>query len=268
MKTAFSLIFFTVITLQTFSQNVGQEGDTVINYTDINGYKQGYWKKTYQNNNPKFEAYFIDDKPVGEMKRWDSYGNLFAVLNYDKKGETAQAVMYHKNGIVAATGKYYGQIKDSIWLYYSDNKKCYLQESYKKGKKHGAFKNFTAEGFLLEESHWTDSIKDGPWKKYYSNGALMWESTYVNGKLEGDAKSYFEDGKVYKEGKFINDLMEGAWFKYNENGGLEKVYQYKKGVSPEAEQESDAILREIIENKDKIEGPQDNNDIDWLRGGR
>jgi len=120
----------------------------------------------------------------------------------------------------------------------------------------------------LEETNWTDSVKNGPWRKYYSDGSLMWESTYINGKLEGDAKSYFEDGKVYKEGKFINDLMEGAWFKYNENGGLEKVYQYKKGVSPEADQESDDLMRELIENKDKIEGPQDNNDIDWLRGGR
>jgi antitoxin component YwqK of YwqJK toxin-antitoxin module len=268
MKATFLIILFTSISIHLFSQKKENRVDTLLNYKDINGLKQGNWKQTFENKKPKYEAYFVDDKPIGEFKRWDNSGNLIAVLNYDTKGEKANAVLYHQNGKVLATGKYVGQNKDSIWQYYDQNTICYLQESYKSGVKHGTFKNFTSEKILIEEINWKDGIKDGEWKKYYTTGPLMWKSTYVNGKMEGDAKAYFEDGKVYKEGKFVNDLMEGAWFKYKTNGSLEKVYQYKNGISPESEKENDEMMRLIDENKDKYNGPQDNNDVEWLRGGQ
>ena len=79
----------------SFSQNVGQEGDSLINYSDINGFKQGLWKKTYEDGTLKFEAYFVDDKPVGDLKRYDKNGNVFAHLIYDGKGVHASAIFYH-----------------------------------------------------------------------------------------------------------------------------------------------------------------------------
>ncbi|MCK9207452.1 MAG: hypothetical protein M0P66_10105 [Salinivirgaceae bacterium] len=266
MRKIFPLLVIVLLSWQVMAQNVGQEGDTLRNYIDINGFKQGYWKKNYDNGNPRFEAYFVDDKPVGTMKRWDSYGNLFALLAYDAKGEKAKVFFYHKNGKMAATGNYLGKEKDSIWLYYSETNQLYLQESYSKGIKDGFFRNYTSEGLLLEEVQWKNGNKHGVWKKFYpQGGALMWEATYNEDKLEGEAKSYFENGKVYKEGKFVNDLMEGTWMKYNENGGIEKVYHYTKGVSPEAEKEDDAMMKELLDNKEKFEGPKSGDDLDWLR---
>ncbi|MBI9066528.1 MAG: hypothetical protein JEZ09_04505 [Salinivirgaceae bacterium] len=250
------------------SQNVGQKGDTLVNYSDINGFKQGFWKKNYNDGTLKFEAYFVDDKPVGALKRYDKNGDLYAHLNYDEKGLHASAIFFHNNGKYAAIGKYYGQIKDSIWKYYDEKGQLYLQESYKIGIKHGQFKQLSSEGICIEETNYKEGIKHGPWIKNYTNGKLMWEANYVNGKLEGDAKAYFKNGKVYREGKYVNDYMEGGWLKYNETGNLEKVYQYKKGTSPESEKEKDEFMRKIEEGKDKYDGPSNANDLDWLRGGK
>ena len=91
------------------AQNIGQEGDTKLNYTDINGMKQGHWITKFSNGKTKYEAYFVDDKPVGEFKKYNSYGNLYAVLNYSADGSTASAKFYHRSGKISATGKYYPQ---------------------------------------------------------------------------------------------------------------------------------------------------------------
>lgn len=265
MKKIAFVVIIVNLALSGFSQNVGQEGDTLINYVDINGLKQGAWKKSYEDGTPRFEAYFIDDKPVGKLTRWDSYGNLYAILDYDSAGSFATAIFFHKNGKTAATGYYLGKAKDSIWLYYDDNSRLYLQESYDNGKKDGLFITYTTQGYKLEELSWKQDVKNGIWKKYYAEGPLMWESTYINGKLEGEAKSYYKNGNLQKEGKFINDLMEGGWLKYNEDGSFFKVYQYKNGSCPEVEAENEAETRQLLENKDQIEGPSNSNDLDWLR---
>jgi antitoxin component YwqK of YwqJK toxin-antitoxin module len=260
---ALALLFF--VTYMVVAQNVGQEGDTLINYIDINGLKQGHWIKKYNNGKPQYEAYFIDNKPVGKFIRYDAGGNLYALLNYDQKGEYATAEFYHKSGKVLAKGKYFEKAKDSIWSYWDDNGKLYLQESWKKGVKDGPFRQYTSEGILLEEINWKQGIKDGPWKKNFTSGKLQFEVTFVQGKLEGTCKSYYESSVLQKEGKYINDLMEGPWFVYKEDGSLQKVYNYKKGICPEFQDEQDKTIIELEKNKDQLEDPAEHiNDPTWF----
>ena len=85
------ILAFLVLPILALGQNVGQEGDTLLNYTDINGLKQGHWIKKFENGQTQYEAYFIDDKPVGEFKKYDSYGNLYVTLNYSSNGTDADA---------------------------------------------------------------------------------------------------------------------------------------------------------------------------------
>ena len=141
-----------------------------------------------------------------------------------------------------------------------------MQESYKNGIKDGVSRRYTKEKILIEETYWKDSVKSGSWKKFYSTGELMWESNLVNGLLEGEAKSWYKNGNIYREGVFRNDLMEGPWLKYDKNGKVEKIYQYTRGYSPEAEEEGNEMMKELNNNKDKFDEPKNANDIDWLRG--
>lgn len=259
----FNLLFF----LGLKAQNVGQEGrDTLINYKDINGFKQGFWTQKYPNGNLKYEGFFFNDKPIGDFKRYDLYQNLVAHLLYDSLSKSATVTFYHKGNKVAATGAYYEKEKDKVWKYYSPSGVLYSQESFKKGKKHGQFLQFIANKLVIEEKNYKDGVEHGVWKKYFENGKLMWEANFVNGKLEGMTKTYYKNGKLHKEGSFKNDLMQGDWLIYNEDGRLSKVYHYEKGRSPEVEAEENKRLNELERNKGKIIEPQGPYDIDWLRG--
>lgn len=266
MNKLFAFVLVSFFTITVVAQNVGQQGDSLINYTDINGFKQGVWKKKYDNDQLKYEAYFLNDKPVGDFKRYDTYGKLIAHLLYDSIGESATATFYHGSGRVAGTGAYIGKEKDGVWQYYNETSIHYLQEAFRKGVKHGQFLQITSEGVVIEEVNWVDGVKHGKWIKRYAEGPLMWEATYVNGILDGMTKTYYKSGGLHKEGKFVNDLMHGPWKKYNENGNLLKIYQYVKGYSPEAENEKNEMMEELEQNKDKFDGPRNVNDIDWLRG--
>lgn len=262
------IVLFNAMVLASFCQNVGQEGDSLLNYEDINGFKQGHWLLKYASGKPKYEGYFVDNYPVGEFKRWDNVGRLYADLYYIEGSKKMKAKFYHVSGKVASVGNYIDTAKDSIWLFYNKNGVLVNQESYKVGVKDGAFRQYTFEGVLTEEINWKDGIREGDWKRYYANSIIMFEAVYVNGKHEGLTKTYYPSGKLYMEGKYVNDLKEGAWFKYAENGSLIKLYQYEKGSSPEAMEEEDEMFQELDENKGTIDGPRDANDIDWLRGAR
>jgi len=266
MKFPLFTIIILLLSTNLFSQNIGQEGDTLKNYTDINGLKQGYWEKKYSNGEIEYTGYFIDNKPVGEFKRYDKYGNLYAFLINDTTTNHSRATFYHRNGKVIATGNYIGHNKDSIWNYYDGNDILYLQESYKNGKKDGTFKRYSRERVLLEEINWKDDVRNGVWRKYYYNGIMMWEGYYVNGKLEGEAKVWNSNGKLYKKGSFKNDLMEGIWTKYDEHGNIIKQYKYINGICPELEDEQNEMLKEMQKSKGKFPEPKNMNDIDWLRG--
>lgn len=262
----FAFILTMLLASGLYAQNVGQKGDTLLNYKDINGLKQGNWEKKYSNGEVKYQAYFVDDKPVGDLKRYDTYGNLTAHLVYDDKGEYAIAKFYHRSGKVAGEGNYFGKTRDSIWNYYNDKGTRYLQESFKRGVKHGQFLQITSEGVVIEEINWVNGIKHGVWIKRYAEGPKMWEANYVNGKLEGMTKTYYKSGGLHKEGKFVNDLMHGAWKKYSESGNLKKIYVYKNGHCPEALDEQNKMLNELEKNKGKFTGPRSGSDMDWLRG--
>lgn len=262
------LLFILSIFGTTFlvkAQNVGQTGDTLLNYVDINGLKQGTWQKNYSNGKLRYKAYFVNDKPVGDLYRYDSYGDMEAHLIYDKNGEHATAVFFHRSGDTAATGGYIGKVKDGIWKYYDEKGIFYLQESFKAGVKDGKFLNITSEGNIMEEVNYQDGIKHGPWIKHFPEGPLMFECNMVNGKIEGMTKTYYKSGVINKEGKFINDMMDGPWKIYDENGNLVKVYQYKNGYCEEAQREKEQMLDELERNKDQYVEPDGNNDIDWLR---
>ena len=81
-------IFFTIlilISINVFSQNVGQKGDTLKNYKDINGLKQGYWEKPYKNGRIAYKAYFVNDKLVGDYFRYYSNGKQMLKINKDER---------------------------------------------------------------------------------------------------------------------------------------------------------------------------------------
>ena len=81
----FLIICLSVISQSIAAQNVGQKGDTLINYTDINNMKQGVWRKVYPNGKLAYEGKFRNDKPIGVFNRYLDKRNKIVEEEFIKK---------------------------------------------------------------------------------------------------------------------------------------------------------------------------------------
>ena len=115
---------------------------TAINRIDANGMKQGPWKEFHANGKVKWEGTYVDDQLQGITKDYDATGNLRNMEKFDlgkKQEQAAEAVMldlkntYHTNGKVASIGSY-----------------------TKDGRKHGLFREFSADSAPVGASIYND----------------------------------------------------------------------------------------------------------------
>lgn len=268
MRKVYTLLLISVfISVNLFAQNIGQKGDTLTNYTDINGLKQGYWTKNYPSGKIAYETTFKNDNPVGELKRYFKNGKIEVLLTYDDKGEFATAAVYYENGKLAAEGFYFGQEKDSTWKYYSPLKKLLFQENYKKGERHGKHTKWFEDGTLCEEMGWKDGKRDGVWRQYFPNGEVKFETLHKENVRTGLFILYYSSGRVESQGRYKDDLKDDKWLYFDEKGELKFEIIYQNGVplnSDELEEAQQEEFRKIEENKGKIQEPSDE---DMFRSG-
>ena len=86
----FSLFCFG-ISLSVFAQS-----DT-INQSDAQNRKQGYWEKKYGNGELRYQGYFKDNAPIGEMKRFYESGALQAILDYGNGESRVYARLFYED---------------------------------------------------------------------------------------------------------------------------------------------------------------------------
>ncbi len=235
MRSIFITVLFVLFILSLKAQNVGQTGDTIVNYIDINGLKQGHWKKIYENGNTAYEGYFKNDKAVGNFKRYFEKGGLSTDLHCDDLGRICRAKLFHPNNKVAATGNYYEQKKDSIWNYYTQAGDLISVETYQAGLKHGKFYKYYADGNLAEETTYDNDKLHGVWRRFYPNGNPRIETMYKNDKRHGLFYVYFENGKVQISGAYSNNLRNKSWIFYLDNGKIDFEMKYKNGKAKNPE---------------------------------
>jgi antitoxin component YwqK of YwqJK toxin-antitoxin module len=257
MRLTFSiiLIFFTA---QIIAQNVGQAGDSILNYTDINGYKQGFWQQKYYNGKIKYEGFFRNNMPYGEFKRYDNRGRITSILIYSEKGDTANATLFHENKKVAATGRYINKIKNGEWKYYSEEGSLLKLENVIGEIKNGPYKTYYLDGKIYEEKFYINNILDGENIRYYSNGQMNFKSFYKLGRRVGAFFVYNIDGSVLVYGKYVDDKRHGIWRFYEESGRLQTEINYNYGIpdnKDEMEIKETERIKKLEENKDLIDDP-------------
>ncbi len=233
-----------------------------INVTDENGLKQGKWTKIYKNGKVAYEVFFKDNKPIGEYIRYNESGRISVLLNYDETGY-ARASLYDNAGKEIAKGFYKGKEKDSVWIYFEDNKNIskkhhkkdllhgnqlenktiIRKEHYKKNLLHGKQQIYYKDGKIYDEKYWVNGVEHGEWKKYYKNGNLRLKAKIVNGKLNGTMIRYYSNGGVEVIGFYKDDKPEKEW-KYFSTKGKKQIIKYKNGLP---------------ENYDEIEKKQSDN---------
>ena len=242
-------------------------GQEPLNVTDSGGLRQGLWKRSYSNGRIMYEGRFLNDKPVGEWRRYHENGFVRAVLNYGS-ADSAQATLFDETGKKAATGIYVGEKKEGLWKYFSENR-VIAEESYRKGLKSGTGRIYYPEGSVLEESEWKDGTRDGKYKAFFPSGSPFLECIYSEGRRNGHCITYYPSGDLEVEAFYSQDLPDGSWKYYTEKGDLRFTLIYQKGrlMNPEILYEMESRQLEELEKKGRqIADPEKflNNPMEYM----
>jgi antitoxin component YwqK of YwqJK toxin-antitoxin module len=227
MKRLFLLFCLVCFILPGFAQEIT---DTHINKVDSQGRRQGMWRIYDVDGNLKFTGEFQNGKPRGTLHFYYPSGNIKAEILQIDSGRVSYARNFYSNGNLMATGKYVEQLKDSTWLYYSEEEGTLASEEfYKNGRKEGVWKIYYPDGKVAEETSYSRDMKDGPWLQYFTDGSLKQKATHSSGKLEGSFIIYHLNGKVEVSGTYQNDDKHGTWVYLTDLGELVKKEEYIHG---------------------------------------
>lgn len=228
------------------------------NALDSSGQRTGRWQGFYPDGKLRYEAEFIDGKPVGTMKRFDESGNLSVSMNFYPGTDRCFAEMYAANGRVIARGVYEAQKKDSSWTYLRHDGSVSMMENYNGGSLSGPAENYYPSGRISQQLHYSSGKKNGPWIRFFENGDTMITASYTEGVLHGSYTSYYSGGSVSISGAYHNDLKDGDWNYFSEEGDILSVIRYNKGdiLNPEELEKSyERFIRSIEENTGNIPDP-------------
>jgi antitoxin component YwqK of YwqJK toxin-antitoxin module len=189
-------------------------GFSQLNQVDKNGKKQGEWKKKYDKLQVfEYIGQFKDDHPYGTFYYYYPSSKKKAIITHDLKTKRSEAIMYHENGVVIATGIYKNQKKDSIWNYYGPSGRLSYKETYKNGMLNGQRAIFYVPEDVEDKSQRVSRLEN-----------------YVNNVLDGEVKEFFDFGTVKMTGRYVNGKKEGKFITNDINGKTMFVEYYKNGL--------------------------------------
>ncbi len=198
--------------------------------TDSNGKKQGYWrKKDDKTNKLIYEGLFKDDKPQGIFKYYYPHDSIKAIMNFKLDGKIAYSTLFHPNGKKMAYGKYIGEEKDSVWVYYDEKGVLISKETFLKGKKDGIEYVYFPDGIVSEERNYKMGKMNGAYKLYYDKTLIKSEGNYINGELDGKNSFYFPNGITAAVGYYKVGMKVGPWIYRDKTGKIKEKELYKAG---------------------------------------
>lgn len=134
---------------------------------------------------------------------------------------------YYINGDLQMRGRYTDNLRDGIFIYYSDHRTYASAGRYARERAVGRWKTYHWNGepeseMYREPQYFMNTVWDslgqkqvsggnGEYKKWYANGNLRERGNYVQGKREGFWFGYHENGKPYYKEQYSNNrLISGA----------------------------------------------------------
>jgi antitoxin component YwqK of YwqJK toxin-antitoxin module len=191
-----------------------------INKFDLNGKRQGVWKKYYSNNNIRYEGTFKAGNEIGVFKYYDITDSTHPIIikAFKPNSTIATVSFYTVKGVLESTGTMDGKNRIGKWLYYyPDGKTLMIEENYVNGVLDGVFKSYYKTGKITEILNYKAGKLNGNTKRFADNGVLLDDLNYKNGKLEGAAKYYNINGKLIYAGHYKDDEKIGEW-EFYKNG--------------------------------------------------
>ncbi|MFO7789088.1 MAG: toxin-antitoxin system YwqK family antitoxin [Bacteroidales bacterium] len=254
------LFYFLVIFILPMWLSAQETGkDSVINYTDISGNKQGKWIKYYDNDQIRYKGFFIDDQPQDTFVHYHRNGELKARQIFNDDG-SSRTKMYWNNGNIAAQGKFNKKKnKEGRWVFYFETGEKESEVDYSDGKKDGDKIDYFKNGQVLMEVEYQDDVKEGEYVFYFKNGQVREKGFYHDGVRHGEFVYRRPDGVLAEKGVYKNGKRVGEWKIRNDDGEMETV-TYIKGERTDRDSLEKAFHEYsewAEENQDKIDDPED-----------
>jgi antitoxin component YwqK of YwqJK toxin-antitoxin module len=200
------------------------------NRVDEKGRKQGEWARHWETTGAlRYEGTFRDDKPVGIFRHYDEQGRPSSIVSHRPDGRTSYAEHLHPNGRPMAAGKYVGQVKDSVWTYYTPEGAVKQVEHYNVGRLHGERLTYHPNGQLAERTHFKGGRREGAHETWYGTGNKHVEATYVADQLDGRYTLYHPNGRKEAEGQYVKGRKEGTWVHFLADGKPHVTRVHKEG---------------------------------------
>lgn len=166
-------------------------------------------------------------------KDWKEISNPIEAVYYrigtkDSLGRWQGSVRdFYRDGTIQMKGKYTNNLRDGVFIYYSNRGTYTSAGRYEKERAVGKWENFHWNGALQSEiiygtESFTKNVWDslgnaqvvngeGKYQRWHANGTLAEEGQYEGGKREGYWHGFHENGKPYfKELYRDNRLIQGA----------------------------------------------------------
>jgi antitoxin component YwqK of YwqJK toxin-antitoxin module len=134
---------------------------------------------------------------------------------------------YYRSGRIQMKGSYVDNLRNGIFIYYSDHNTYQSAGRYVKEDPVGKWEEFHWNGTLAEETFYDGRVfVRGAWDslgrqqvangygkrtQWHPNGVIAEEGNYVNGRRDGIWKGFHEDGTPYYEEMYRdNELIRGV----------------------------------------------------------
>lgn len=181
--------------------SIAQKHDSITNFTDSYGLRQGIWKITWKYGNE-------EDLPGGTAK-----DTGYAIGNYLNNKKEGTWTYYFMTGNIYKKLIYKHDNPFTVICEYSYNHAELDGGTLKDGN--GIFKEYSPDGGLELVMNFKDSELNGMTKAFDKKGSLCYYANYVNGKRQGECM-YSEDKDVYDIRMYKNDTALGNyWITYN-----------------------------------------------------
>ena len=219
-----------------FVMNAAAIAQTEFNKLDEKGNKNGLWKGFYpESKRLRYDGTFDHGKEIGVFRYYDDTQaqSIIATREFNKKDNSAYTMFYNQSNNLVSEGKVINKLYEGVWKYYHENSKAIMTlENYVNGKLAGVRSVFYPNGKLAESTNYSKGIKVGAYKKYTVEGIVLEESNYKSGQFDGKAIYRDPKGNIVAQGIYVNGKKKGIW-QFYQNGKLvseENMSKVKKLV--------------------------------------
>ena len=188
-------------------------------------------KEFDENNQPRMDAVYKNNRIEGTLKRYTEKGQLLSEENFVQGVRQGQSTYYLYTENLCATIKanYKNSQLNGEWTMMFPDGNPHVLAFYQNGKLQGTRRTLYTNGQTCCEEIFENGKLQGPRRLYFTDGHLWYEENYKNGRLDGDRFCFFPNGQKQLVEYYADGLLEGVRQLFSADGNLVQHEEYHWG---------------------------------------